>query len=183
MNASGVHFAFDQFIICKQFFCIPKSYRHPSVMRSLEKMKIYLDNCSFNRPFDFQGDIKIRLESEAKLYIQEQIIKKELFIVWSYILDFENNNNPFEERKLKIQRWKTYSIEDVEENNKVIVKAKKLEKIGLKRIDALHLACAIYAKCDYFITTDKGILKKNKKIKEIVIIDPVNFVKEALDVD
>ena len=42
------------------------------------KMRIYLDNCCFNRPFDNQTDIKIRLETEAKLYIQQLIIEKKL---------------------------------------------------------------------------------------------------------
>ena len=36
-------------------------------------MKIYLDNCCFNRPFDDQSQLRIRLESEAKLKIQEDI--------------------------------------------------------------------------------------------------------------
>ena len=67
-------------------------------------MKIYLDNCCLNRPFDNQLDIKIRLETEAKLYIQYLIKKKKLQIVWSYILDFENSKNPFEERKQQIER-------------------------------------------------------------------------------
>jgi hypothetical protein len=30
-------------------------------------MKIYLDNCCFNRPFDDQSHLRIRLEAEAKL--------------------------------------------------------------------------------------------------------------------
>lgn len=30
-------------------------------------MRVYLDNCMFNRPFDDQGHIRIRLETEAKL--------------------------------------------------------------------------------------------------------------------
>jgi len=36
-------------------------------------MKLYLDNCMFNRPFDDQSHINIRLEAEAKLNIQENI--------------------------------------------------------------------------------------------------------------
>ena len=39
----------------------------------MPKIKVYLDNCTYNRPFDDQKDIRIRLESEAKLFIQEQI--------------------------------------------------------------------------------------------------------------
>ncbi|MDR2716284.1 MAG: hypothetical protein LBB46_06020 [Coriobacteriaceae bacterium] len=36
-------------------------------------MRIYLDNCCFNRPFDDQKQIKVKLETEAKLSIQRQI--------------------------------------------------------------------------------------------------------------
>ena len=144
-------------------------------------MKIYLDNCCFNRPFDNQSNITIRLETEAKLYIQQFIQEKKLQIVWSYILDFENSKNPFEERKLKIERWKAFAIEDIKENDTILSIAKQIEKTGLKKIDALHIACAIYAGCNYFITTDKGILKKSKAIKEIFVTDPITFVREVLD--
>jgi len=58
-------------------------------------MRLYLDNCCFNRPFDDQSKIKIKLEAEAKLFIQEHI-KAGLFeLAWSYILDHENLSNPF----------------------------------------------------------------------------------------
>ena len=36
-------------------------------------MKLYLDNCVFNRHFDTQSNIKTLLETEAKLNIQENI--------------------------------------------------------------------------------------------------------------
>ncbi len=111
-----------------------------------------------------------------------QLIKnKKIQLVWSYILDFESSKNPFEERKQQIERWKLFAVEDIEENNSILRIAQKLEKISLKKIDTLHIACAIYAKCDYFITTDKGILKKAKKVNEIVITDPINFIREVLD--
>ncbi|MDR2580249.1 MAG: hypothetical protein LBC85_04565 [Fibromonadaceae bacterium] len=35
-------------------------------------MKIYLDNCCYNRPFDDQSDIIIKLESEAISFIQRE---------------------------------------------------------------------------------------------------------------
>ena len=44
-------------------------------------MKIYLDNCCFNRPFDDQGQIRVRLESEAKLEVQGRIMRGELDLV------------------------------------------------------------------------------------------------------
>jgi len=41
-------------------------------------MRIYLDNCCFNRPFDDQKQIRIRLETEAKLEIQRRILLGEI---------------------------------------------------------------------------------------------------------
>ena len=37
-------------------------------------MRIYLDMCTFNRPFDDQNQLKIKLETEAKLFIQQGIV-------------------------------------------------------------------------------------------------------------
>ena len=45
-------------------------------------MKIYLDNCCFNRPFDDQKQLQIKLETEAKLDIQERIIQGKLELAW-----------------------------------------------------------------------------------------------------
>lgn len=53
-------------------------------------MKIYLDNCCYNRPFDDQSQIRIHLETQAKLYIQSKIREGTYDLVWSYILDYEN---------------------------------------------------------------------------------------------
>ena len=36
-------------------------------------MKIYLDNCCYNRPFDDQTALKVHLEAIAKLAIQADI--------------------------------------------------------------------------------------------------------------
>jgi hypothetical protein len=35
----------------------------------MNKLKLYLDNCCFNRPFDNQSQLKIYLETQAKLAI------------------------------------------------------------------------------------------------------------------
>jgi predicted nucleic acid-binding protein len=141
-------------------------------------LKIYLDNCCFNRPFDDQKQIKIRLQAEAKLFIQERITRDEVKLVWSYMLDLENYFNPFKERKISIEQWKNSAIIDMEETEEVLKIASRLVKLSLKSKDALHLACAIAAKCDYFLTTDDSITKKSANIKEIRVINPVNFLME-----
>ena len=34
-------------------------------------MRIYLDNCCYNRPYDDQSQMRVFLESQAKLHIQD----------------------------------------------------------------------------------------------------------------
>ena len=140
-------------------------------------MRVYLDNCTFNRPFDDQTQIRIRLETEAKLYIQEKIQDGTLELAWSYILDYENKANPFEERRNVIQNWKASALIDVDANLEILIKANSLIEIGLRNKDALHLACSVAAKCDYFITTDDTILRKTVNFEEVKIIDPLNFIR------
>ena len=72
--------------------------------------KIYLDNCTYNRPMDNQSQMRIRLETEAKLYIQSGIREKRYSLVWSYMLDYENNDNPYEEKRNAISPWKKSRI-------------------------------------------------------------------------
>ena len=68
-------------------------------------MRLYPDNCCFNRPFDDQGSLTVRLETEAKLHIQAGIRAGQHTLGWSYILDYENAANPLEERRNEIQQW------------------------------------------------------------------------------
>jgi hypothetical protein len=142
-------------------------------------MKIYLDNCLFNRPFDEQTHIRIRIETEAKLAIQEEIRRGTYQLIWSYILDYENSKNPFRERQEQIMKWKKYAITDIEENTDIIKTALLLNSKGLQKMDSLHIACAIFAKADYFLTTDDKVIKKENAITELEISDPINFIKKV----
>ncbi|MGM0656113.1 MAG: PIN domain-containing protein, partial [Thermodesulfobacteriota bacterium] len=47
---------------------------------------------------------------------------------------------------------------------------------GIKPKDSLHVACAIKAKCKYFLTTDKILIKKAMKLKKIKAINPLEFI-------
>lgn len=142
-------------------------------------MRIYLDNCCFNRPFDDQKQLKIYLESEAKLFVQQQILDRKYELVWSYILDYENGQNPFELRKKTIFEWRNIASINVVENNDVVSFAEKLIGVGAKAKDALHISCAVYAGCKYFLTTDKKLL--NIDITEINIVSPIDFLNEMED--
>jgi len=138
-------------------------------------MLIYLDNCCFNRPFDRQGQIRIELETEAKLAIQAEIREGVLKLAWSYMLDFENAANPSPDRKESILRWRKYAFVDTSESEDILSKAQDLSSSGFRKKDSLHLACAISMKCDIFCTTDDGILKKRREIQDLRVINPIEY--------
>lgn len=139
-------------------------------------MKIYLDNCCYNRPFDDQQNMRIFLETQAKLHIQQRIRDDQYLLVWSYVLEYENGRNPYESRRNAILPWKQVAVENICENEEIISFAEKLADKGIKKFDALHIACAVYAKCDFFLTTDKKLL--NTPLSEIRVVNPVTFVSE-----
>ncbi|MCD8348914.1 MAG: PIN domain-containing protein [Lachnospiraceae bacterium] len=140
-------------------------------------MKIYLDNCCYNRPYDDQSQMRISLETQAKLYVQEMIKNNELELVTSYVLQYENSENPYEIRQKAMSEFiRSYSNEhiDYDRSEEVSKKAKNIMNTGVKTKDAHHVACAILASCDYFLTTDKRLLKY--VTDEIKIMNPIDFI-------
>ncbi len=141
------------------------------------KTRVYLDTCCFNRPFDDPVTPLIRLESDAKLHIQKQILDRKIELAWSYVLEHENADNPYENQKRSITRWQRLAVVDVDESEEVIKRAVAITQYGIRSMDALHIACAIQARCRYFLTTDKKVLKK--RIDGIAIVNPMDYIQQA----
>lgn len=144
-------------------------------------MLIYLDNCCFNRPYDDQSYAKIYLETQAKLYIQENILNGKYKLIWSYILQFENDENPYITHKQEIRKWKGLASELVGESESVIIKAKEYQAAGLRVKDALHCGCAFSVQADYFITTDKQLIKIAQKVEGLKVVNPLTFIQEEVN--
>lgn len=145
-------------------------------------MKIYLDNCCFNRPYDDQTQIRISLETQAKLYIQDLIKQRKIRLVTSYILWYENSQNPYETKRVAISEFiQKNSAEhvDIEKAGEIKSKAEEIMKTGIKMKDAYHVACAIYSSCDCFLTTDNRLLKYNTS--EIQMLNPIDFIRRLED--
>jgi len=68
-------------------------------------MRIYLDNCCYNRPFDDHSQVKVLIETLAKLTIQQQMREGAIEYVWSEVLDFEVGQSRFIDRKMQILPW------------------------------------------------------------------------------
>ncbi len=147
-------------------------------------MRLYLDVCCLNRPFDDQTQEKIHLETEAILIILSNISSDQWELVGSDVIDFEISKILDMERKKKVELLSQKISKKQQINTELIQRAKIIEKKGIKPFDALHIASAEYSQSDYMITTDKEIVKKYQKHTEfftkIKICNPILFLTEVL---
>ncbi|WP_373507144.1 type II toxin-antitoxin system VapC family toxin [Thiocapsa sp.] len=138
---------------------------------------IYLDICCFNRPFDDQSQLLIRLQTEAKLFVQDAIRQGVYSLAWSAILDLENIANPDMERRNAIQMWRSLASVNVDTSQRIEALAEQFAKKGIKPMDALHVASAIEAGATWFLTTDHALLRKMRSESRLSVADPVDFIR------
>ncbi len=143
-------------------------------------MRVYLDMCCYNRPYDDQTQLRVAMEAQSKLHIQNLIKRGKLDLIGSYTLDYELSRNPYEMRKLSILQFLRENLKGyvgVERSEIIQPIAEEIMQTGIKEKDAYHLASAIYADCDYFISTDRRLLKyRSGRIK---LVTPIEFVTET----
>jgi len=149
----------------------------------MEKIKVYLDNCAYNRPFDDKEQLSIHMEANAKLHIQEDIRNGIYELIWSYMNEYENNDNPYDDKREAVGVWKQIASHICLPNEKILEKGIQIQHIAVKPKDSLNLACAIESGCRYFITTDKALLKKAGLFSEIEIINPIDFIRKQEEAD
>lgn len=141
-------------------------------------MLIYLDLCCFNRPFYDQSQLIVLLQTEAKLNVQAAILDGQLELVWSAVIDLENEANPAQDRRNTIATWQRIAVVDQAVTDAVEELAEWFANRGLKSMDALHVACAVVSEARYFLTTDKKLLRKMADEQRIRVVDPIDFVRE-----
>ena len=99
-------------------------------------MRIYLDNCCYNRPYDDQTQMTISLETQAKLYIQDCVRKGEYELVTSFILLYEISRNPNSVHSKSILNYiQQYSILFVSDKDIVNIEliAADIQSCGIKK--------------------------------------------------
>ena len=146
-------------------------------------LRIYLDNCCYSRPFDNQKDLKIQDETQAKMFIQSLVKYRAIELVYSSISVEEIRDMPSKENSRSILNFIENKAEfyvSKDNNENAVLLTEEIMQTGIKLKDASHTACAIIAKCDYLITTDKRLIKyKDSRIK---IINPIEFIQTWRDI-
>jgi len=140
-------------------------------------MKLYLDLCVYNRPFDHQGEERTALETSAFIYILEKIEKGIHTLVASEALLYENNKNLNEQRKFRVASYFHLAQEFIKIDNSDLERAKYLKRLGFADIDALHIGLAEKSRVDYFITCDDEIVKLYKKWRNSIKVKVISLIE------
>ena len=146
-------------------------------------MKIYLDTCSLNRPFDDQGQERIRLETESVMIILARLQRKEWIWLGSQVLEIEIDRAPDADQRSRLKRIAGYMVQVVAIGQKELNRASELEKLGFSGFDAVHLACAESGGADIFLSTDDRLLKRAKRFAKkihVKVANPLDWMKEMI---
>lgn len=143
-------------------------------------MKVYLDNCSLQRPLDSRTSTRIALEAEAILSTLALLESGSIGWISSEVLLFEIERGPSDARReyalavLSRARVFTRLSERAEK------RAAQFVAVGVKPLDALHLASAEEARADLFCTCDDRFLQKAKAIADLQMlpVSPIELIRE-----
>ncbi len=143
-------------------------------------MRIYLDCCSIQRPFDDKSQSRIAVESEAVLVILSLCESGRLQLISSDALLFEISQIPDKDREDNALAILKIAKETLSLTPEIEKLARRLSASNLKPLDALHLAFAFDSKVDYFCTCDDKFLKKARELSELSIrvVSPTELVME-----
>jgi predicted nucleic acid-binding protein len=139
-------------------------------------MFVYLDTCSHGRPYDDTQQVKVAREKTAVQGIRSFIRRRKIILVWGFALDREVMAVPIPHVRDAILAWKQRAGVFVPYSTDIENMALTIMNTGVKKLDALHVASAIHAHCQLFITTDKRLQRYANP--NIYICDPI----EALEI-
>lgn len=142
-------------------------------------MRLYLDLCVYDRPFDYQGQERIALETSTFIYILEKIEKGVHELITSEALVYENSKNPHAQRKIQVASYFSIAQEHIKIDTSDMKRVKSFKGLGFSDIDALHITLAEKASVDYFITCDDDIVniyKQHRNSIRVTVVSLTEFV-------
>ena len=144
-------------------------------------IRIYLDACCLNRPFDDQSQDRIRLEAEAVILILTHVEEGGYEWTASDVLRFESDQMPDAVRRDDVRALLSAASRLVALDRAAVARAAELERIGFRSFDALHLACAEADSVDVFLTTDDRFLGRARRFADrlrVQVENPLTWLSE-----
>ena len=131
-------------------------------------MRVYLDVCCLNRPFDDQSQPRIRLEAEAVVEILNRCEREGWEQVASEVTRIEVLAITDDDRRRKVLRLLPRPEDLVSLDREVAFRAQRLVALGFKPADALHVAAAEKAGAGVFLSCDDRLCGLAARCKRVL---------------
>ena len=142
-------------------------------------MRIYLDNCCYNRPYDDKTEKRVHDEARAIFKIINRTKESSTDIIFgSDILEAEIENiKNIEKRESVMIMYEQTITQNIELTEEIEILANSImSKSNIHQMDALHLASAIAGNVDVFVTVDDKLIKSSQKLNlNMKVINPLNM--------
>ncbi len=142
-------------------------------------MRLYLDNCCLNRPWDDQSQLRIHLEAEAVLYIVGMARLGKVELVTSDYLLAEILNQPDPVRSADVMALTAPASFHVLQTASIDAWDLTVGAFYIRGYDALHPAAAEAAQCDFLITTDDRFLRRCQRAGPVMktrVLNPTGIL-------
>ena len=149
-------------------------------------IRIYFDNCVYNRPFDDQGNERVLIEARAFYIILKWIEDGKIMSINSDALEYENSMTPDPDRRIRIKTYLAMSKVHAKFSGSLVERAKEIVGFGMRGMDAVHIAMAEHENAEYFVTCDDGIIKRTKEFAErfkVKVCSILEFLEEVMQYD
>ena len=145
-------------------------------------MRIYLDNCCYNRVLDDRSYFQIYYERNSVLLIFELIEKLEIEMIGSEMLAKGIDDTVDAYKKSVLQMLYALCSEEISVDADILTRAEEIRHLSnIKYKDSIHLACAEAAKADALLTTDRKFMNNSNRIKTYTkVMNPSEWLLEVL---
>jgi hypothetical protein len=145
-------------------------------------MRLYIDLNCFNRPFDDQGQERVRHETDAVLAVLTRIVEGKDTLLWSSVMSFENDKHPRADRRDEIALWEGRSERSVSLSDDLEKRARQIVQQGIAVLDAAHLAAAEIGGAEIVLTCDDVLIRRAARLGlALRVLNPVAYFNEVKD--
>jgi predicted nucleic acid-binding protein len=127
-------------------------------------MRIYLDVCCLNRPFDDQSQERIRMETEAVELILQLFERGIHQWISSTAIEEEASLNPDIDQRTRVEAMLKLADERLRVDDSALERARSYWPQGIRRFDALHVALAESNGSDLLLTVDDDLIRKARRL-------------------
>lgn len=121
---------------------------------------VYLDNCALQRPLDDRVPFRVRVEAEAIEAVIREVERGSVDLLTSDVLVAESTAATDPTRRDFAAETLGLAASSVPLTREIEDRAGLYEDVGIKAVDALHLASAVEGAADHFCTTDDRFFAK-----------------------